>query len=88
MASLVSTFADDWRAEGSAQGAVRLIHTTLIERESASMQESMMCPHMIDPISVLSSLPYPTDHTLPKLRIGFDGDPRTTARGLEDLMVS
>jgi len=42
-----------------------------------------MCPHMIDPIS-----PRPTDPTLPKLRIGFDGDPRTTARGLEDLMAS
>ncbi len=65
-----------------------LIHTTLTERESVTVQELMMCPHMIDPISVLSNLPRPTDPTLPKLRIGFDGDPRTTARGLEDLMVS
>jgi len=60
----------------------------LTERESVSVQESMICPHMIDPISVLSNLPRPTDPTLPKLRIGFNGDPRTTARGLEDLMVS
>ena len=52
------------------------------------MQESMMCPHMIDPISVPSNLPRPADPTPLKLRIGFDGDPRTTARGLEDLVVS
>ena len=43
------------------------IHTTLTERESVSMQESMMCLHMIDPISALSDLPRRTDTTLPKL---------------------
>ena len=36
---------------------VRLIHTTLIEREKPSIQESMMCSHMIDPVSVLFKLP-------------------------------
>lgn len=43
----------------------------------------MMCPYMIDPISVLSNLPYPNDLIVPKLRIVFDGDPR----GLEDLWL-
>jgi len=43
---------------------------------------------MIDPISGRSNLSRPTDPTLPKLRIGFDGDPRTTTKGFEDLMVS
>ena len=52
------------------------------------MQESMMCSHMTDPISVLSNLCRPTDPTVPKLRIEFDGDLRTTARGLENLTVS
>ncbi len=49
------------------------------------MQESMMCPHMIDPIPVLSNQPRVADS---KLRIEFDEDPRTTARGLKSLIVS
>ena len=52
------------------------------------MQESVMCSHMIDPISALSNLSRPTDPTVPKLRIEFGGDPRMTARGLDNLTVS
>ena len=47
-----------------------------------------MCSHMIDPISVLNKLSCPINPTIPKLRTEFDADPRTTARGLENLRVS
>ena len=47
-----------------------------------------MCPPMIDPISVLSSLPCRTNPTPPKLGIIRHRDQQMRARGLVELMVS
>ena len=38
------------------------------------MQEEAVCPHMIDPIFVLSKLPYPTSLALSKPIMTFDGE--------------
>ena len=72
---------------GQKQFLVHLMHTTLIERGKPSMQESMMCSHLIDAVSVLSKLPSHRSHPF-KAEIDFDGDPRVTMRALEDLMLS
>ena len=69
MASLVSTVCS-----ASSSPLEELSTPSLIEREGASTQETMMCPHMIDPVVVLSNLPRPPVPILPKLMIGLDRD--------------
>ena len=73
VASLVSSFADKWRAHNFN---VALIPTNLIELETALVQKTLRCSNMIDSTSVSSN---------PQIRIsGLKTYERLSSGRLED----